>query len=126
MRSYCADITSRRQQVLDQTVSTHGKSLVHPKGELIPISADVTDKSSIEQLVTEISKRESHVDLLVNNAGITGSISTVEKGDEDAVELSKELWDEKVSDWEDIYRTNAIGYVPYLHAGHLFNSSHAY
>ncbi|KAL5476376.1 hypothetical protein ACEPAI_1935 [Sanghuangporus weigelae] len=102
-------ITSRRQSVLEQAVSTHGKSLVHPKGELIPISADVTDKSSIDQLVAEISKREDHVDVLVNNAGISKATSVVEKGDEDAVALSKELWEENVNDWEDVFRTNVTG-----------------
>ncbi|KAL5524901.1 hypothetical protein ACEPAF_8770 [Sanghuangporus sanghuang] len=102
-------ITSRRQSVLEQAVATHGKSLVHPKGELIPISADVTDKSSIDQLVAEISKCEDHVDVLVNNAGISKATSTVEKGDENAVALSKELWEENANDWEDVFRTNVIG-----------------
>ncbi|EJD04805.1 NAD-binding protein [Fomitiporia mediterranea MF3/22] len=102
-------ITSRRKSTLEQAFATHGQSLVHPKGAIIPVSADVTDKASIEQLVAEIGKRESHVDVLVNNAGITKGTSEVEKGDEDAAALSKVLWDEEIVDWEDVYRTNVIG-----------------
>ena len=61
--------------ILEQSASTHGKSLAHPKGALIPISADVTNKSSIEQLVAEISKRESHVDVSENKGTVSLAVN---------------------------------------------------
>lgn len=49
--------------MLDQAFEAHGKSLAHSKGELIPITADITDKASIQALVEEIGRREKHVDV---------------------------------------------------------------
>ena len=92
-------------------MKAHGSALAHPKGELIPLTLDATDKASIQKLVAELEKREKHVDVLVNNAGISKGTSTVEKGDEAVNELSKELFGESDEDWLDVYRTNVMGYV---------------
>ena len=102
-------ITGRRPEALETAVKTWGKNITHPRGQLIPAPADCTDKASIENLVKEISKNEKHVDVLVNNAGISKGTSTVEKGDESAKALKEQLWNEELSDWEDVYRTNVIG-----------------
>ena len=104
-------ITGRRPEALQTAVQNWGKSLVHPRGQLIPVPADCTDKSSIEHLVKEVGKNEKHVDVLVNNAGVSLGTSTVEKGDESADALKEQLWNEKLEDWETVYRTNVIGYV---------------
>lgn len=102
------DIVGRRQEALDQAVKAHGSDLSNG-GQLIPITADVTSKESIQQLVSEISKKEKHVNVLVNNAGISGDhLQTVEKGDESAKALSEELWGAGIDDWENTYRTNVI------------------
>lgn len=104
-------IAGRRKDVLENTASTHGSSLVHPSGQLIPVQADITSKESISSLVAEISKKEKHIDLLVNNAGIsTKKTLEVEKGEESAEALSKEMFSEEWEDWEQVYRTNVIGY----------------
>lgn len=102
-------ITGRRADALENTVKTWGSSLAHPQGKIIPLQADVTSKPSIQNLVTEIGKNEKHVDVLVNNAGISKGTSAVEKGDDNVEELAKELWNEDQNDWEDVYRTNVIG-----------------
>jgi len=103
-------ITSRRPEVLQTASKTWGTSLAHPQGKIIPVTADITDKASIENLAQTIAKHEKHVDVLVNDAGIDGDTSSVEKGHEGAQALQKELWSEEVSMWEDVYRTNVIGY----------------
>ncbi|OJT11373.1 Rhamnolipids biosynthesis 3-oxoacyl-[acyl-carrier-protein] reductase [Trametes pubescens] len=103
-------ITGRRPEVLEHATKAWGKSLVNPRGQLIPVPADITDKASIEHLFKEISKNEKHVDVLVNNAGVSLGTSEVEKGDESAQALKDELWKEELSDWETVYRTNVIGY----------------
>ncbi|PCH40769.1 NAD(P)-binding protein [Wolfiporia cocos MD-104 SS10] len=103
-------ITGRRADALQTAAKTWGANLLHPQGKIIPVTADITDKASIQNLAVEISKHEKQVDVLVNNAGIDGDNSTVEKGDESVSALQRELWKEDVSMWEDVYRTNVIGY----------------
>ncbi|KAG2156348.1 hypothetical protein DEU56DRAFT_231454 [Suillus clintonianus] len=124
-------ITSRRQDVLEHAAKQWGSSLAHPKGKLIPVTCDVMSKESIKQLVQEITKNEDHIDLLVNNAGISEGKSAVEKGDESANDLSTELFGEDQASWENVYRTNVIGcfftttaFLPLLHASSLGKSQH--
>ncbi|THG97443.1 hypothetical protein EW026_g4550 [Hermanssonia centrifuga] len=103
-------IASRREDTLNQTADVWGKSLVHSKGEILPVQADITDKSSIEKLVNEISSKEKKLDILVNNAGVSLGTTSTEKGEEGAHALKNELWKESWEDWEDTYKTNVIGY----------------
>ncbi|KAI6130275.1 hypothetical protein EDD16DRAFT_1689653 [Pisolithus croceorrhizus] len=116
-------ITSRRQDVLEQATKRWGSSLIHPRGKIIPAVCDVTSKDSVRQLVDEIGKDESQVDLLVNNAGISKASSEVEKGEHSVEALAQELFNEEPRHWEDIYKTNVIGpffvsaaFLPLLHA----------
>jgi NAD(P)-dependent dehydrogenase (short-subunit alcohol dehydrogenase family) len=124
-------ITSRRQEVLEHTAKQWGSSLAHPRGEIVPVPCDITSKDSIKRLIQEVSKQEDHIDLLVNNAGISEGTSTVEKGDESAKALSMELFGEDQASWENVYRTNVIGYffvttafLPLLHATSSGRSQH--
>ncbi|ESK88499.1 short-chain dehydrogenase [Moniliophthora roreri MCA 2997] len=105
-------ITSRRKETLEQATKTWGSNLAHPKGQIIPIQCDITDKQSIQAMVDEVKKKEKHVDVLVNNSGISEGTSSVELGSEDkgAQKLGDELWNEDQKAWEDVYRTNVIGH----------------
>jgi len=77
---------------------------------MIPIQGDASKKETIADIVKEISSREKYVNVLVNNAGVDGEQrQSVEKGDESAEALYKELWECPQSDWEDVYRTNVVG-----------------
>ncbi|KLO06868.1 NAD(P)-binding protein [Schizopora paradoxa] len=106
-------ISGRRKDVLEQTTRMCGASPSHPQGQIIPIVADITSKSDAFNLVHEVSvsKREKKLDLLVNNAGISGGTSSTEKGRESARALADELWKEDVMQWENVYRTNVIAPV---------------
>ncbi|OAX44071.1 NAD(P)-binding protein [Rhizopogon vinicolor AM-OR11-026] len=106
-------ITSRRREVLERTAKRWGSSLAHPQGRI------------------EVSKQENHIDLLVNNAGISEGTSAVEKGDESAKALSMELFGEDQASWENVYRTNVIGYyfvttafLPLVYATSSMRSQH--
>ncbi|CCO34559.1 short-chain dehydrogenase [Rhizoctonia solani AG-1 IB] len=44
-------------------------------GQVVPIELDVTDKASIKNAVKTISENDGKLDLLVNNAAITGPVS---------------------------------------------------
>jgi NAD(P)-dependent dehydrogenase (short-subunit alcohol dehydrogenase family) len=97
-------ITGRTGEKLDRVVELYGKNI---PGEIIPITADITDKKSIEKLVQEISSRESHLSILINNAGISSHSQTVEH--EEPTELRKSLFDDPASkpeEWESVFRTN--------------------
>jgi NAD(P)-dependent dehydrogenase (short-subunit alcohol dehydrogenase family) len=104
-----ADIVGRRKEVLDNAVEKHGKTLAHPSGQLIPIQGDIGSKESIQKFVNEISQHEKYINLLVNNAGISKGSTEVEKGDESAEDLSKDLFNEGWDDWMETYQTNVVG-----------------
>ncbi|KAF8320412.1 NAD(P)-binding protein [Clavulina sp. PMI_390] len=103
-------ILGRRREVLEVAIKSHGSDLAHPSGQMIPIQTDITSKDNISNLVNELSKKEDHIDLLVNNAGISEGTVNVEAGDESAEALSKELFNDSWESWEKIYRTNVISY----------------
>ncbi|KIJ69913.1 hypothetical protein HYDPIDRAFT_77810 [Hydnomerulius pinastri MD-312] len=124
-------ITSRRQEVLEHAAKHWGSSLVHPQGKLIPVVCDITSKDSIRNLVQDIGQKENHIDLLVNNAGISKGTSEVEKGDESAQDLAEELFNEDPIEWENVYKTNVTGYfflsaafLPLLHAASRSDFQH--
>lgn len=58
-------ITGRRQEALESIISKSAKS----SGELIAITADVTDEKSVKNLFSEIKDKFGRLDLLFNNAG---------------------------------------------------------
>jgi len=104
-------IVGRREDALQNVVKVHGSSIQNG-GQLIPITADISSKESIADLVNEISKNEKYVNVLVNNAGIaTKERTDVTKGDnQNAKALSEELWKTDQTEWEEVYRTNVVGY----------------
>ena len=123
-------ITSRRRDVLEKTAKYWGSSLAHPQGKLIPAVCDITSKDSIRQLVDEVRKNETRVDVLVNNAGGLGA-KEVGKQDESVQALAEDLFNDDPAQWEDVYRTSVIGafrvsaaFLPFLHAATTSRPSH--
>lgn len=97
-------ICGRRQEKLQTVVDTYAKDIA---GQIIPIQADVTNKDDIKRLYSEISKNEPHLDILINNAGI--STVTMKTEASSAEEMKKNMFDLEEStfqDWDDVYRTN--------------------
>jgi NAD(P)-dependent dehydrogenase (short-subunit alcohol dehydrogenase family) len=92
---------------------------------LIPYSigpCDVTKKSDLESLVSQISHKEKCIHLLITNAGIAGPKGEPEG--EDAKELKEKLFDEPQSEWGDVFNTNVtsvyfttVAFLPLLQAG---------
>jgi len=98
-------ITGRTQEKLDRVVESHGGK--NTSGEIIPLTADISDKESIKSLYAEFSKKEQSLDILVNNAGISTGSTNTEAGSAEA--LKKELFENEsatFADWDDIFRTN--------------------
>jgi NAD(P)-dependent dehydrogenase (short-subunit alcohol dehydrogenase family) len=97
-------IVGRTQEKLDNAISVHSKDIA---GQMIGITADITDKKEIARLVKEIESKESHLDILINNAGIAGNTQQTES--KTAEEMKKNLFDDESStldDWVNTYRTN--------------------
>ncbi|KAG2184363.1 hypothetical protein INT43_000272 [Umbelopsis isabellina] len=61
-------ISSRSAQACDETAEKLNK--LGP-GKCIPVPADLQKTEDVKKLVAELSKREKHIDVLVNNAGAT-------------------------------------------------------
>jgi NAD(P)-dependent dehydrogenase (short-subunit alcohol dehydrogenase family) len=104
------DITGRREEALQKAINAHSGNLVHQSGQIIGLPGDITSKESLTDLVRAIGQNESHIDVLINNAGINKGRSDAAKGEHSANELAKELWQESFEDWTDVYRTNVIGH----------------
>lgn len=97
-------ITGRTKEKLDRVVESHSKGIA---GEIIPLTADISNKDSIKSLYSEFSKREQHLDILVNNAGISTGSTNTDAGSAQA--LKEALFDNEsatFADWDDVYRTN--------------------
>ena len=111
-------IIGRRKNVLDSAVKNFGAD-----GNIVAIEGDVTSKASLESAVNEIASKEQHVDLLINNSGISGpqynmSGKTVEQIKEDLFKNAN------FSEWDDVFRSNvssiyftSLAFLPLLRAG---------
>lgn len=62
---WVSDIIGRRQEVLQNAARSHGESLAHPSGRLIPMSGDITSKEGLSYIARTIACQESHLDLLI-------------------------------------------------------------
>ncbi|TIC13781.1 NAD(P)-binding protein [Wallemia mellicola] len=91
-------ITGRRFEKLQETASTY-------TDRIFPVAADSTKKEDIQSIIKYISQREDHVDLLINNSGV----STV-KADLDANRsseaVSKAMFEQSFDDWTSPYAIN--------------------
>lgn len=97
-------ITGRTSEKLSTVTDLYNNDI---PGEIIPITADVTNKESIDQLVQTISEREKYLSILINNAGISSQSQTTEH--EDPEQLRKSLFEEASADigeWDSVFRTN--------------------
>lgn len=97
-------IVGRTAEKLDKVVSTYNKDI---EGEIIALTADVTDKSSVASLVEEISSREKCLCILINNAGVSSASLTSESSS--ATEMKQNLFDTSnttLEDWTSTYATN--------------------
>lgn len=66
------------------------------------LQLDVTSHDSVERAALIVEKEENHLDVLVNNAGITGPL--------------RDVHDYQGDDMADVLLTNVVGYVRVIHA----------
>ena len=58
-------VTGRRVEALDETVAM----ITDAGGDAIGVSCDIREPDAVDQMLTQVLARFSHVDILVNNAG---------------------------------------------------------
>jgi len=112
-------IVGRTEDKLERVRDTYSQDI---PGEIIPITADISSKSDISKLIDHISSKENHLDILINNAGI--SMNTQQTEAKNAEEMKKNVFDdenETFEMWTDTYRTNVpqiffmtMGFLPLL------------
>ena len=101
-------ITGRTEEKLEKVAEIYGQDI---EGQIIPIAADVSQKSEITRLVKEIESKEKCLSILVNNAGISKGTHTVSES-KNADEMKENMFDEESNtfeEWTDSYRTNVAG-----------------
>ncbi|KAF9884232.1 hypothetical protein FE257_001964 [Aspergillus nanangensis] len=75
------------------------------------ISCDLSCKESIAALADRISQRETHLDMLISNAGIRRDPPVAcDVLTASLAELQTSLWSSQQSDWEDTFRINTIAH----------------
>jgi NAD(P)-dependent dehydrogenase (short-subunit alcohol dehydrogenase family) len=72
-------VTARTQKELDETVELIRSS----GGRAIAISGDVSDPSDVERVVSTTKNELGPVDILINNAGVTGPVGAEWESDPD-------------------------------------------
>lgn len=104
-------ITGRREEALKKVVDQYNTG----PGKIIALPGDVNDKTDIERLASEMSKKEPEgITLLVNNAGIarddnTKFSSAGEPDMNDPVAISKHFMKSDPQSWADTFQTNSTG-----------------
>ncbi len=86
-------ITGRDESALSKSAAQITRRLV--PGMIVPIVGDVRDEKSVRTLFAEVKRRFGKVDVLVNNAGITQQMVTIEN-------TTLEMW-------RDVIDTNLTG-----------------
>ncbi|KAK3337706.1 hypothetical protein B0T19DRAFT_438351 [Cercophora scortea] len=97
-------IVGRNEEKLERVVNTYNKDI---EGEIIALTADVTNKADVEMLFKEIQSREQCLCILINNAGVSSTSVSTESSS--AAEMKHNLFEPDevtAEDWTDTYRTN--------------------
>ncbi|KAJ5502090.1 hypothetical protein N7463_004964 [Penicillium fimorum] len=93
-------------------------------GSAYAIPCDVSDKQAIQDLAAQVSQRESHVDMLISNAGIRRDpIIQCNVSEASLSELQASMWSSRHSDWADTFCVNttahyflSVAFLPLLEA----------
>ncbi|SCV67405.1 BQ2448_5016 [Microbotryum intermedium] len=111
-------IVGRRKEVLDAATEEYRKlETAGGIGEMIPIVGDTSERESIEKIVKEVQGKEGWLDVLINNAGVSGPCCTVI--DEDGAEaIGQAMLSCGLEDALSLFKTNCLGYY-YMTAAFL-------
>ncbi|KAK7725087.1 hypothetical protein SLS57_004000 [Botryosphaeria dothidea] len=105
-------ITGRRQEALENAAKTYNTG----PGQIVPLPGDVSTKSEVQRLASELTKKEPNgIQLLVNNAGIAQDNETKFSANSGPPDLknpsavSEYFLASKPENWDKTFRTNVTG-----------------
>ncbi|PSK46029.1 Rhamnolipids biosynthesis 3-oxoacyl [Elsinoe australis] len=111
-------LLGRRLPPLEKARSDFGDSI-------IPVQADVASSSSLSSAVQTISSQTPYIDVLINNAGVTGPTHTDLYNANSIDELSQMMLSQQEK-WASTYEINTTAvvtvsgaFLPLLHAGNV-------
>jgi NAD(P)-dependent dehydrogenase (short-subunit alcohol dehydrogenase family) len=84
-------IVSRTEAQLTETVDL----IQQAGGEVLAVPTDITNPKAVEKMVQVVEQAFGHIDLLVNNAGVTGTPGPI--------------WELKPEDWQNTFDVNVHG-----------------
>ncbi|OAA65650.1 NAD(P)-binding domain protein [Niveomyces insectorum RCEF 264] len=85
-------ITGRRPEALQRTVNDFKAINAKLPGQIISVPGDVSTKDGCEAIYKALAEKEQHVDVLVNNAGVSRQIDYPYWDHNDADAVEKALW----------------------------------
>lgn len=94
-------IAARNQAKLDQAYAT----LNSPENDVYAVQLDVTDEEAIAQVAKWYQEKFTHLDLLINNAGVGGNIKGLA-----TYRQTGQFTDIPTSAFKMIFDTNVLGY----------------
>ncbi|KAJ7112562.1 NAD-P-binding protein [Mycena epipterygia] len=100
------------QEDLDKVSANYNAAAekVPTRGRMIGLEGDIRLKTEAKRLADEISKREKHITVLFNNAGIHSGRYTRPKPDATAADYVSAYFDAvSQEDFTDVLSTNAVG-----------------
>lgn len=106
-------IVGRRKEKLDNVIADFAARQKEDSagaeakdGKIVALPGDVSSKQGIQAIADAYGKHETHLDVLINGAGIIRTPAKVDKEDGHAV--LKSLWEQDWSDFGDLFNVNVI------------------
>jgi len=104
-------VTALPADDIENAVSELNTAGSNSGGHAIGFPSDLSSKEGIAAIAQYIQERESHLDILISNAGIRRDppkMCNVQTASLD--ELQASLWSSRHSDWEDTFRVNVTAH----------------
>ncbi|EJD40971.1 NAD(P)-binding protein [Auricularia subglabra TFB-10046 SS5] len=93
------------QKQIDDVVRIYDKDV---GGRLVGLAGDVTKKSEAKRLAGEISRREGYINVLFNNAGVSGPLAKDTKGSTNVDDFIRVLDDFSEDDFHQVSSVNTF------------------
>ncbi|KAG9010524.1 hypothetical protein FRB94_010290 [Tulasnella sp. JGI-2019a] len=104
-------ITGRRAEALEKAVTDFAAKHKSGNGAIIAIQGDASNKEGVDKLVKEFSAKEKHLNVLINNHGVSLPHANINGVEQTAEALSKEMYNHETFErWLDCYAINTASY----------------
>jgi len=103
-------IVGPEQEKLDSITRTYNEAAANRGGKFIGLQGDVRLKDEAKRIAEEIAKREGHVTVLFNNAGVSfGGVGPPPGPTASASQIADHYWKVKPEDFDNTLSVNSVG-----------------